>query len=359
MQTWGWCRNHTIVGLLFDFFATHKLAYLRNEEVYDSPRFLKELNQDPSLDVDPDDRSFHIFLKVAAVTIKQMRAEEDTKGIRNLISRLTPNHNRQLPKDESLHQRDLASLRNHHDLLCTLFWAAPEEERPQLHLIQDLVHVESAHREALLINLRAWQYLSRFVLASATTPAPYKPFGKWLHESFTKLHAQFSSVEIVVREQFIQLPTATKQLITEETIEQTIQANRKQLAMSIKQQLESLLGLLRQQPTLSAMSTVFNDSQTASKLPAAHVMRCIDTYLVTLATAVRNFRPYFGIEIEVTEQCLKIVTIYTTELIKEAKGWAESDPRSRIYGGLDVDMQLLGNDYCKVSCLDIRRLSLS
>jgi hypothetical protein len=164
IMQWSWRHCGGIVGALFDFFASEKLAHLRNEEVYSSPKFLENLAGEPSLDVTEEDCCFHILLKIVATTIKQMREAGDHKGIRNLITRLLPNHDRQYPKERAIYKRDLASLRNHHDLLCTLFWAAPPDLRPSLTLLRDLVAPDRSHQEACLINLHAWSHVATFLV---------------------------------------------------------------------------------------------------------------------------------------------------------------------------------------------------
>ena len=227
MVNWGWWKCNAIIGTIFDFFASHKLAHLRNEEVYKSPRFLEQLDGDPSLDIEPEDRCFHIFLKIVAQDIQHMRRIGDIKGARNMISRLTPNHNRQYLKEEAIHQRDLASLRNHHDLLCTLYWAAPSGCEPPSILIQNLVAVDRSHREACLINIRAWANLARFVLNSPaieTSPEIYHPFLAWQNDLSRTLLREYHQVESQVRSQVKLLPQTTLDFAL---VDKTISRNRR------------------------------------------------------------------------------------------------------------------------------------
>ena len=220
---WGWWKCNGIIGTVFDFFASHSLGHLRNEEVYKSPHFLEELNTEPSLAVEPDDRCFHIFLKVVALAIKHMRNANEGKSIRNLVFRLLPNHDRQYPKEETLDTRDLASLRNHHDLLCTLYWAAPAEQRPSLTLIQDLVIADRSHNAACLINLRAWQQLARFAFTWYTTSESFQPFLVWQNRFWDKLSSQFLEEESNTRKQAALL---VGQLVTERHLQETITRNK-------------------------------------------------------------------------------------------------------------------------------------
>ena len=222
MTKWGWWRCSGIVGTSFDFFASQNLVHLRNEEVHKSPRFLEELDADPSLEIETEDRCFHVFLKITALSIRHMHQTGDTKGIRNLIPRLLPNHDRQYPKEETIHQRALASLRNHHDLLCTLYWAAPPEHRPSINLIQDLVTPERSHREVCLLNLKSWTNLARFVLAASFTSDTFRPFIVWQNTFFAKLLQQYLETDLEIRKQAELLSG-----IPEASIQHTILVNKR------------------------------------------------------------------------------------------------------------------------------------
>ncbi|KAF7870482.1 hypothetical protein EAF04_004226 [Stromatinia cepivora] len=207
MSKWGWWKCSGIVGALFDCFALQKLANLRNEEVHKSPQFLEDLNTESPLDVEPEDRCFHIFLKIVAIAIRHQRAVGNTKGIRNLVARILPNHDRQFPKEEAIFHRDLASLRNHHDLLCTVYWAAPSGYGPSITLLQKLVSAARSHNEAFLINLRAWERLARFTLSSIPSSFPvdsYKPFITWQDSFFNSLLGEYVELTQVRRQLQIQ-----------------------------------------------------------------------------------------------------------------------------------------------------------
>ncbi|TVY31105.1 Protein mms22 [Lachnellula hyalina] len=227
ITVWSWWKCSGVIGAIFDFFASQKLAHLRNEEVYDSPRFLRELDKEPLLDVDPEDRCFHILLKIVAMAIKHMEKAGDIKSIRNLVARLLPNHDRQYPKEEAIHQRELASLRNHHDLLCTLYWAAPADHRPSLSLIQELVIADRSHKEACLINIRAWENLARFVVTNSSGSVTYQPFALWQNEFSAKLYQQYLGIESEVRHQAEALEKTDRNPISEGLLKQTILANRR------------------------------------------------------------------------------------------------------------------------------------
>lgn len=205
VEEWGWQRCSSIVGVIFDFYGRQDFAHLRNEEAHASPCFLEELADSPSLDVAPDDKCFHIFIKMLGLVILRLRRLGLTNELRNLITRTLPNHNRQYLKEQDIHPRDLAALRNHHDLLCTLFWAAPPELRPGVRLIEKLVMPGSSHKEACLINIRAWNQLARFVVAAGEDYKVYKGFVSWLNSIFQQVLEQFLSAESDMQKQFLNL----------------------------------------------------------------------------------------------------------------------------------------------------------
>jgi len=153
IQVWGWRRYGSIVGTFFDFFASHAFSHIGGETSYTVPEFLKDLDAALSSVIESEDECFHIFLKIVHSAIKQLREAGDEKEVRNLITRLLPNHDLEYQKI-SAKATDIASLRNHHDLLFTLYWAAPSELRHKICVMLDLVDQERLKKEAHLRNDR-------------------------------------------------------------------------------------------------------------------------------------------------------------------------------------------------------------
>ena len=242
MREWGWWKCSGMIGTVFDFFAAQKLEHLRNEEVYKSPRFLMELDTEPTLELEPEDRCFHVFLKIVALEIKHLRQLGDDRSIRNLVARLLPNHDRQYPKDEDIQTRDLAALRNHHDLLCTLYWVSPPDCRPSLSLIQELVDANYSHKEACLINLRALDNLARYIFKTTTDECTvYNQFTKWELTFFDKVLHQYLAAGSEVRSLAELLANFNGQPIPENEVQMNIDENRK----SSMNTLQTLLSNLR------------------------------------------------------------------------------------------------------------------
>ncbi|KAF5547429.1 hypothetical protein FPHYL_10226 [Fusarium phyllophilum] len=261
VQQWGWHKCVAVIGVIFDFFGSQDLAHLRNEEVFASPKFLDELAGSPSLSVDKADKCFHIFLKLVALSIRKLSAAGSLKDIRNLIARTMPNHNRQLLKEQTIQERDLAALRNHHDLLCALFWASPAELRPGAHLIARLVAPASSHKEACLINVRAWNQLAKFIIASGEATSAFKPFTQWRNSFFQSMMQQFDSVQSDMQQQVLAMSKDASHTIDPDLITAVVATNKKATMDVLYVSVAASLDVMRHAPNLEAASFALNTLQ--------------------------------------------------------------------------------------------------
>ncbi|KAM6484308.1 Mus7/MMS22 family-domain-containing protein [Trichoderma sp. SZMC 28011] len=258
VQQWDWLRSSSVIGVIFDFFGSRRLAHLRNEEVYRSPQFLETLADGPVLEVEEDDYCFHIFLKLLAISIKKLEKFGSEKDIRNLITRTIPNHSRLYLKEHNIHERDLAALRNHHDLIATLFWAAPPDTRPSVVLIEGLIAPASSHKEACLINIRSWAQLSRFVVSSGETKASFSPFNKWRNTFFQQMLVQFGGIENDINQQYLTLSKDKSTFITQNAVETAISKNKAAVMDVLHLSLTASLDVLRYAPDLEAATYCLN-----------------------------------------------------------------------------------------------------
>ncbi|KAL5344922.1 hypothetical protein ACLOAV_009875 [Pseudogymnoascus australis] len=156
IQVWGWRRYGSIVGTFFDFFASHGFSHIGSEMMGTSPEFINDLDGALSSAIDSEDQCFHIFLKIVHSAIKQLREAGGTKEIReirNLVTRLLPNHDLQYQEGSSK-ATNTTSLRNHRDLLSTLYWAAPSEVQHKINTMLGLVNQEISKKEAYSRNAR-------------------------------------------------------------------------------------------------------------------------------------------------------------------------------------------------------------
>jgi len=229
ISDWNWARCESIIGTLFDFFARNNLAHLKNEECHASPAFLENLAENPLLEISTSDRCFHILLKVIAKGVQRMRLVYPAKKIRDIVWRLMPNHGRFHPKEEMIHHKDLDALRNHHDLLCTLYWASPSEFRPRLTVLRNLVQLETSHREACHLNIRAWSCLVQFQLSVQEPLTSLQPFADWHDDLLTQILRQHMQARTEAEEQARSLECQGSLGISKDLLETTIARNQRQV----------------------------------------------------------------------------------------------------------------------------------
>ena len=240
IEMWGWSRCEAMIGTLFDFFAANNLAHLRHEETWGSPRFLEELDKEQQLDIEPGERCFHIFLKIIGLGLRGMRQIYPEKKIRNIVFRLMPNHGRQYPREESVRQEDLESLRNHHDLLCTLHWASPPSCRPSLSIVRGLVHAETSHRQACHISIRTWANMVRFQLSTGEPDSALAPFADWHSEMTGQMLKQRTQARSEAQAQFTSATAVGGWSISRELLESTIENNQRQVEAVLSDVLVSM-----------------------------------------------------------------------------------------------------------------------
>ncbi|KAI1433049.1 Mus7/MMS22 family-domain-containing protein [Xylaria sp. CBS 124048] len=258
VEQWGWHKCHAILGAIFDFFAAQDLHNIRNEEAYQSPQFLEEISASPSLAVSVEDRCFHIFLKLIAISIKRLRRLDMMKEIKNLVARLLPNHSRQYDKMMETHEAEIAALRNHHDLLCTIFWAAPPDMRPSIQSIEGLVVLRNSHKEACLISLRTWSRLSRFVVSSCEDISAYKMLADWQRNICQQVLDQFLSVETEIDQQLRGMSAEASKQITQEHKNAVISKNKRVALSLLHFSMKASLDVMRHTRSLGATSFVLN-----------------------------------------------------------------------------------------------------
>ncbi|RYP81679.1 hypothetical protein DL769_001911 [Monosporascus sp. CRB-8-3] len=159
-------------------------------------------------------------------------------------------------KEKDMHETELAALRNHHDLLCTLFWAAPPDLRPSIQLIEKLVVPGSSHKEACLVNLRAWNQLARFIVSSGEDISAYKPFADWQKTVFKQVLDQYSSAESDIEQQFLKMSKNASKAISQDLMNSVIKANKKASLDVLHFSMKTVLDVMRHTPTLAATSFI-------------------------------------------------------------------------------------------------------
>ena len=263
INAWGWRRCDTIIGILFDFFARNNLNHLRNEQSHGSPGFLEHLSNLATLTAEPGDRCFHLLLKIIGSGIRFMRQIFPEKKIRDLVWRLMPNHGRSHPKEEAIRQEDLDALRNHHDLLCTLYWASSPGVRPRLSVIRNLVQVERSHKEACHINIRAWSNLVRFQLSTDEPTTTLEAFADWYDELIRQVLQQHRLARTEAEEEVKSLQQAQGILISQQLLESTISRNQRQIESVLSDALTCLKRAIEGTRSKEAVDVLLSSNLTA------------------------------------------------------------------------------------------------
>ncbi|KAF4587600.1 Protein mms22 [Ophiocordyceps camponoti-floridani] len=264
VQHWGWRRSTLAVGAIFDLFGNQKMIGLRHEEIHGSPRFLEDLNGRPNLDIEVDDHCFHVFLKLVALSIHKLSKVGASKDILNLSTRVMPNHGRQYLKEEKFRARDLMALRNHHDLLCTLFWACPPGLRPSVSIMEGLVMPTRSHQEACLVNISCWNRISQYLVRSGEACRSFEPFRQWRNRFFSQTLRQVDSVSKDVQKQLLSLNRNVSRSIGQNLVRMTISSNEAAVSEVLQASATASLDVIKHAPDLETAAVVFNTPQLQS-----------------------------------------------------------------------------------------------
>lgn len=254
--TWGYWQSDLALSTIYDFFAQRNLHLLNSEEDRGSPSFLEDFGSEAFLQIQPDDRSFHIFLKILAASLKGMQSHSiPLRKIQSIVFRLTPNHARTYRKDATLVKADLEALRNHYDLLCTLYCAAPVGSRPSVYLLQNLVDHSSSHREACRASVRAWAHVAAFQAASDQSIDSLTSLIDWYSDMVNTTITQYRLAKSEAERDFEVAQSEALEAGSDmpfAILESTIANNQVQIAATL---LDALAGLKRTLQSTSSVKT--------------------------------------------------------------------------------------------------------
>jgi hypothetical protein len=235
--TWRWWKCDTLLSTMYDFFARRNLGLLHREEGKGSPDFLGHLTcpENISLEVASDDRSFSIYLKMLAASLRTWRQHGvySDKKIGGIAWRIIPNHARIYRKDSEVKQADLDALRNHFDLLCTLYFASPPTHRLRVDMLRNLVDHATSHREACRISVRAWSRLASFQMSTEESTDKLEPFIDWFKEMTLTTVAQYRFARTEAEQQYAEAKAAGVLGLSDEMLETTIASNQRQIAATL------------------------------------------------------------------------------------------------------------------------------
>ncbi|KAI4949177.1 hypothetical protein J4E91_005641 [Alternaria rosae] len=268
---WHWRRPELMLNVVLDFFGKNGLKSLRREAGTGSVPFLNDLATAPFLNVDPNENSFHIALKCLALGLQGMSNAYPEKKIRSFVFRSLPNHGRAYPKDQPLDEENLAALRNHHDLLSTLYWAAPPACRPKLDHIRDLVNHESSHREACRVSVRAWANLATFQLSTEEPYTSARPFASWhkdiMHQTLIQYKLAKTEADDYLKSGVLDGTTNVSAVM----VRQTMEKNQGQVIATLRDCIAGMSRAIQHARDQSSLKAFLEDSDIMHLLELPHL----------------------------------------------------------------------------------------
>jgi hypothetical protein len=271
MIHWHWRRPDLMLNIVFDFFGKNGLKSLRREASSGSMPFLASLATEYSLAVEPNESSFHIALKCIALGLQGMREAYPEKKIRSFVFRTLPNHGRAYPKDQPLDEESLIALRNHHDLLSMLYWAAPPSCRPKLDHIRDLVNHETSHREACRLSVRAWANLATYQLSTDEPYTSAKPFALWykdiMHQTLKQYRLAKTEADDYLKSGVLDGTSDVSAMM----VRQTMERNQELVIATLRDCIAGMRKALQHARDQSSLRTFLVDSDIMHLLELPHL----------------------------------------------------------------------------------------
>ncbi|KAJ8109846.1 hypothetical protein OPT61_g7160 [Boeremia exigua] len=271
INEWHWSRPDQILNVIFDFFGQQGLKPLRHETATGSANFLHDFGAPGSLALTHNDNSFQIALKCLATGLQGMNSAYPEKKLRSFVFRRIPNHGRTYPKDQQLQEESLAALRNHHDLLSTLYCAVPAPCRPKMDRIRDLVSHETSHREACRVGVRAWANLATFQLSMDESYAATKPFALWykdiMHQTLRQYRSASAEAEDYLRSAAFEETTKAAAVL----VKQTVESNQEQVIATLRDSIAGMKHAIQRARDHNSLTTFLVDSDIVHLLELPHL----------------------------------------------------------------------------------------
>jgi hypothetical protein len=133
--------------------------------------------------------------------------------------------------------------------------------RPAIHLIEKLVVPASAHKEACLINVRAWNQLARFVISSGEGVTAFRPLGTWRSNVFSQVLDQYLSAASDIEQQFRAL--ANKMVGIKQSMLDDMVAKNKATALDVLHfSMKASLDVMQRAPTLEGALCATNTGKS-------------------------------------------------------------------------------------------------
>ncbi|KAH0360947.1 hypothetical protein KCU65_g9054, partial [Aureobasidium melanogenum] len=263
---WSWRRCETALSTIYDFFAGNNLSQLHKEEGKGSPCFLEDLDKDPAIDLEASDCAFHIFLKLLVVGLRGLQEILPKNKVRGFAWRFIPNHGRTYRKEQEVTHIALNALRNHHDLLCTLYWVMPSGCGPRLQMIKDLVDHDNSHREACRLSVHAWGMLARYQFSQGETFNDQDVLASWYRDMVSTTISQYRLARSEAEAQYTAARSKGSSEITPEMLEMTITANQRSIFAILQDLLLAMRNAVKISKLWSAVRNVIEQSNVIEVL---------------------------------------------------------------------------------------------
>ncbi|QIW97771.1 hypothetical protein AMS68_003289 [Peltaster fructicola] len=232
---WRWWKCEAWLATIYDFFISRKLAPLKGEVSMGSPAFLDALTTVPDLHIQSSDSSYTMFLKLVAVGIGSMHKESvytDKKTVSHYW-RLIPGAPKTYRKDADIAQIELDSLRNHYDLLSTLYYASPSSNRLPVSVLTGLVDHKTSHRAACRISVKTWTRLMSFQASLDEPVLRLDDFCGWFHEIKSSTVTQYRLARTEAEEDFLRARSNTSSVVTIAHLETVVASNQNRIAATL------------------------------------------------------------------------------------------------------------------------------
>ena len=315
IRIWSWHKSELILSCVFEFFKTRGLSFLPTEESNGSTRFLEILHVERVPHIEQADRSFHIFLKMLALGLIEMQNVYPVKKIRSLAWRFVPAHGRAYEKDQELHRDQLDALRNHHDLLATLYYASPSGFRPSLTTLKNLVDFSNSHAEVCKVGVRSWSNLTRYQVSTNEPLEGLNPFITWFNEIVSRClqQHQYAQTEATL------IMNDPNKLVAREVLQVGVARNQMQIESVVECLVESLRSIMRDGSNASAACYLFEGVNRNGILEIGR-MSCNKTDRCNRV---------------MIEAYLNYLTVFAGQQVASESGQDNDD--SQDYGNIDLD----------------------
>ncbi|ODV91397.1 hypothetical protein CANCADRAFT_32049 [Tortispora caseinolytica NRRL Y-17796] len=169
LNIWKWPVNKSLVVALYKFFAARGFEDVEETAKRRLPEFIfhDKSNAESLCTVMPDDTCFHVYLKLAALSILRLNPITERGTLTSIVGLITPLHGRLYKMTNEMEVVDVECLCNTYSLLLTLFWSTPPKYRPSVGQLRDVIVFPDAHAIARSFAIKAWLCVAKILSTDA------------------------------------------------------------------------------------------------------------------------------------------------------------------------------------------------